>query len=165
MSSDQVGAWAEVAKLAQTKSRKQNGRRQCMVIRLWFQCTAHPVILQLFWPVCHTHNPLLLGMRSTSIRSQHLDPRPPPQRRGPQHPPPHPLPRPLIFSTLLLPQSINHVYLHPRSKRTRAISSVGSEHLPYKQGVAGSNPASPTTKKTPSAQRWVFLFMGQPSAA
>jgi 23S rRNA (adenine2503-C2)-methyltransferase len=26
----------------------------------------------------------------------------------------------------------------------RAISSVGLEHLPYKQGVAGSNPASPT---------------------
>ena len=27
----------------------------------------------------------------------------------------------------------------------RAISSVGSEHLPYKQGVDGSNPPSPTT--------------------
>ena len=26
----------------------------------------------------------------------------------------------------------------------RAISSVGSEHLPYKQGVDGSNPPSPT---------------------
>ena len=26
----------------------------------------------------------------------------------------------------------------------RAISSVGSEHLPYKQGVTGSNPVSPT---------------------
>ena len=74
MSSAQVGVWAEGAKLMQTKSRKQNGRRQCMVIQLWFQCTAHPVILQLFWPVCHTHNPLLLGMRTTSIRSQHLHP-------------------------------------------------------------------------------------------
>src|SRR5690606_5242382 len=30
----------------------------------------------------------------------------------------------------------------------RAISSVGSEHLPYKQGVTGSNPVSPTTCKT-----------------
>ena len=28
----------------------------------------------------------------------------------------------------------------------RAISSVGSEHLPYKQGVTGSNPVSPTEK-------------------
>ena len=29
----------------------------------------------------------------------------------------------------------------------RAISSVGSEHLPYKQGVTGSNPVSPTKTK------------------
>ncbi len=28
----------------------------------------------------------------------------------------------------------------------RAISSVGSEHLPYKQGVVGSIPTSPTEK-------------------
>ena len=28
--------------------------------------------------------------------------------------------------------------------RLRAISAVGSERLPYKQKVAGSNPASPT---------------------
>ena len=27
----------------------------------------------------------------------------------------------------------------------RAISSAGSEHLPYKQGVTGSNPVSPTS--------------------
>ena len=31
-------------------------------------------------------------------------------------------------------------------RRARAISS-GVEHLPYKEGVAGSNPASPTSKK------------------
>ncbi len=30
----------------------------------------------------------------------------------------------------------------------REISSAGSEHLPYKQGVTGSNPVSPTTKQT-----------------
>ena len=29
----------------------------------------------------------------------------------------------------------------------RALSSVGLEHLPYKQGVAGSNPAGPTIFK------------------
>ena len=28
--------------------------------------------------------------------------------------------------------------------KERAISSAGSEHLPYKQGVNGSNPLSPT---------------------
>lgn len=29
----------------------------------------------------------------------------------------------------------------------RALSSVGSEHLPYKQGVTGSNPVGPTVIK------------------
>ena len=28
-----------------------------------------------------------------------------------------------------------------------AISSAGSEHLPYKQGVTGSNPVSPTINR------------------
>ena len=31
-------------------------------------------------------------------------------------------------------------------KGKREISSAGSEHLPYKQGVTGSNPVSPTKK-------------------
>jgi hypothetical protein len=31
--------------------------------------------------------------------------------------------------------------------RFRELSSAGSEHLPYKQGVAGSNPAVPTKIK------------------
>ena len=30
--------------------------------------------------------------------------------------------------------------------KKREISSAGSEHLPYKQGVTGSNPVSPTLK-------------------
>ena len=30
----------------------------------------------------------------------------------------------------------------------RAFSSAGSEHLPYKQRVGGSNPSTPTSKKT-----------------
>jgi hypothetical protein len=30
------------------------------------------------------------------------------------------------------------------SGKSRAISSAGSEHLPYTQGVGGSNPSSPT---------------------
>jgi hypothetical protein len=33
------------------------------------------------------------------------------------------------------------------TKKIRAISSAGSEHLPYKQRVGGSNPSSPTTQK------------------
>ena len=31
-------------------------------------------------------------------------------------------------------------------KRKRAFSSAGSEHLPYKQRVGGSNPSTPTTE-------------------
>ena len=40
------------------------------------------------------------------------------------------------------------LYLHSvfQTWKIRAISSAGSEHLPYKQGVTGSNPVSPTKK-------------------
>ncbi len=38
----------------------------------------------------------------------------------------------------------------------RELSSVGSEHLPYKQGVAGSNPAVPT--KTSLILKWCFFL-------
>ena len=31
-----------------------------------------------------------------------------------------------------------------REKKIGAFSSAGSEHLPYKQGVDGSNPSTPT---------------------
>ena len=33
-----------------------------------------------------------------------------------------------------------------RAERKREFSSVGSEHLPYKQRVGGSNPSTPTLK-------------------
>ena len=33
------------------------------------------------------------------------------------------------------------------SGRARAFSSAGSEHLPYKQRVGGSNPSTPTNRK------------------
>ena len=36
------------------------------------------------------------------------------------------------------------VLLHRFRKETRALSSAGSEHLPYKQRVGGSNPSAPT---------------------
>ncbi len=35
-------------------------------------------------------------------------------------------------------------YLCTRKQETRAFSSVGLEHLPYKQRVGGSNPSTPT---------------------
>ena len=33
--------------------------------------------------------------------------------------------------------------------RKRELSSAGSEHLPYKQGVTGSNPVGPTSLRKP----------------
>ena len=38
----------------------------------------------------------------------------------------------------------------------RAHSSAGSEHLPYKQGVGGSNPSAPTKPKRPCDSRGVL---------
>ena len=37
-------------------------------------------------------------------------------------------------------------------------SSVGLEHLPYKQGVGGSNPSSPTLIKASFTRMMLFLF-------
>ena len=42
----------------------------------------------------------------------------------------------------------------------RALSSVGSEHLVYTQGVGGSNPSAPTTL-TPLIQVGFFYFQIQ----
>ena len=35
-----------------------------------------------------------------------------------------------------------------KKERARAFSSAGSEHLPYKQRVGGSNPSTPTQRKS-----------------
>ncbi len=43
--------------------------------------------------------------------------------------------------------------------QNRAISSVGSEHLVYTQGVIGSNPISPTEK--PSTNMEGFFYLGE----
>jgi hypothetical protein len=37
-------------------------------------------------------------------------------------------------------------------------SSVGLEHLPYKQGVVGSNPTIPTKRKPIQFTGWAFLL-------
>ena len=51
----------------------------------------------------------------------------------------------MIFFPKYLEKDRKDLYLH--SSNERALSSVGSEHLPYKQGVVGSNPTGPTHKK------------------
>jgi hypothetical protein len=40
----------------------------------------------------------------------------------------------------------------------REISSAGSEHLPYKQRVTGSNPVSPTQYRKPFKQLKPFFY-------
>jgi hypothetical protein len=40
----------------------------------------------------------------------------------------------------------------------RGFSSAGSEHLPYKQRVGGSNPSTPTTLKPVPRKRDRFCF-------
>ncbi len=42
--------------------------------------------------------------------------------------------------------------------KTRAFSSAGLEHLPYKQRVGGSNPSTPTKLFRNSRQRFVEFF-------
>ena len=43
----------------------------------------------------------------------------------------------------------------------RAFSSAGSEHLPYKQRVGGSNPSTPTIEKIVWLPDSLFLFRNQ----
>ncbi len=53
-----------------------------------------------------------------------------------------------IFALVIMKQTL---------LQTRAISSAGSEHLVYTEGVGGSNPSSPTTFKT-LQMKCFFLF-------
>lgn|GEM_PF-6666035 len=62
----------------------------------------------------------------------------------------------------------NRLYLHSRlrnngsyerRKKNREISSVGSERLPYKQDVGGSNPSFPTLIK--ALQKCEAFFVGK----
>jgi hypothetical protein len=43
--------------------------------------------------------------------------------------------------------------LYLQSQKSRELSSAGSEHLPYKQRVTGSNPVAPTESLT---EMWGF---------
>ena len=55
--------------------------------------------------------------------------------------------------------------MHRFREETRAFSSAGSEHLPYKQRVGGSNPSTPTNKydfflKHQISKYWAFSSAG-----
>ena len=62
------------------------------------------------------------------------------------------------FFAIFLPENLECrkivVPLH-RFPKERAFSSAGSEHLPYKQRVGGSNPSTPTPRPLFSG---LFLF-------
>ena len=48
-------------------------------------------------------------------------------------------------------------YLCSPKPTVRELSSAGSEHLPYKQRVGGSNPSAPTKMKPLNRVAFVFL--------
>ena len=53
------------------------------------------------------------------------------------------------------------LYLCNRLRQaTRALSSAGLEHLPYKQRVGGSNPSAPTRARDISTAGVFFAFYG-----
>ena len=56
------------------------------------------------------------------------------------------------------------LYLHSQKKK-RAFSSAGSEHLPYKQRVGGSNPSTPTSKSRTYKKMWVLFVLMRPQFA
>lgn len=61
-------------------------------------------------------------------------------------------------TSCLFPDTISHCKHSFGNERlkTRVVSSVGLEHLPYKQGVIGSNPIPPTSlDKIITGQLWI----------
>jgi hypothetical protein len=44
-------------------------------------------------------------------------------------------------------------------KESRGLSSAGSEHLPYKQRVTGSNPVAPTKKEPRESGAFLFKML------
>ncbi len=52
----------------------------------------------------------------------------------------------------------NALPLHSLSG-TRVFSSAGSEHLPYKQRVGGSNPSTPTRNESGYTKLLISFFM------
>src|SRR5690606_40835469 len=61
------------------------------------------------------------------------------------------------FLKIILEEIIPVLYLHSQSGREH--SSVGSEHLPYKQRVRGSSPCAPTEKKGFKNEALYFFFI------
>ncbi len=52
----------------------------------------------------------------------------------------------MTYLCIAFQENKRQVWQKSKEKAIRAFSSAGSEHLPYKQGVTGSNPVTPTIK-------------------
>ena len=69
----------------------------------------------------------------------------------------------VIFLSKCLEVKKNTLNFASLLRRTRAFSSAGSEHLPYKQRVGGSNPSTPTTKLSTAESFFYTLPQRPPS--
>jgi hypothetical protein len=79
-----------------------------------------------------------LTSRGSLVRTQYLPPKPSGLKD--------------LLNSINLPAIVS-----VNGKNLREISSAGSEHLPYKQGVTGSNPVSPTKKSLSVTLRGFFI--------
>jgi putative endonuclease len=71
-----------------------------------------------------------------------------------------------MMQNFLCRNILNPIFALPIEKRE--FSSVGSEHLPYKQRVGGSSPSTPTKNKEAPFRgffvMWTFYILFSPSA-
>ena len=69
----------------------------------------------------------------------------------------------MILPGLAFPKTPLIFAVRNGSNAVRGISSAGSEHLPYKQRVGGSNPSSPTLKDRHLAHKLVVVIVPVPT--
>ena len=65
-----------------------------------------------------------------------------------------------IIPTFAIPNEKNGIVL--KSLIYREHSSVGLEHLPYKQRVGGSTPSAPTKKRLRNSKSFFFFILSAP---
>ena len=64
----------------------------------------------------------------------------------------------IFFTQCLEIKNQSYIFALPTHKGKGEFSSVGSEHLPYKQRVGGSNPSTPTEASTKVEAFFMSLF-------
>ncbi len=66
----------------------------------------------------------------------------------------------MIYLCIVFQENRCQAWQKSKEKASRAFSSAGSEHLPYKQGVNGSNPLTPTNQKSLDNQYGKYDYWG-----